>query len=163
MHVQMGLGAMAGAMETGFHQGMDLYGAFDNRFLLGLEYTAKYNLGHSVPSEGAISSSGRGIFRPMWEISHNHFVRRKGMSGPYTTQVAQRNRPEWYEQDYIGLGTLLFYADNAVPILEPAVRPSVRALRVRSGAVLSFFGGRNGDEPFDAAGRKLPLLTLRNP
>jgi hypothetical protein len=99
----------------------------------------------------------------MWEISHNHFVRRKGMSGPYTTQVAQRNRPEWYEQDYIGLGTLLFYADNAVPILEPAVRPSVRALRVRSGAVLSFFGGRNGDEPFDAAGRKLPLLTLRNP
>ena len=45
-HTQMGLGYLGCAAEIGWKQGVDLYGALDNRLALGFEYTAKYNLGH---------------------------------------------------------------------------------------------------------------------
>ena len=138
MHVQMGLGALAGACETGFHQGLDMYGALGNRMLLGFEYTGRYNLGESVPAVGTISSSGRGQFRPMWEILHNHFVTRKGLAAPYTKRVVEKIRPEGYEQDYISLGTFLFHTGGGVPLLQP-----LRAEKPMDRLVL-----------FDALGRK---------
>jgi hypothetical protein len=135
MHVQMGLGAIAGACETGFQQGLDLYGALGNRFLLGLEYTAKYNLGENVPSQGELSSSGRGQFRPMWEISFNHFVGRKHLSAPYLTRVVQKIRPEGYEQDYISLGTLLFYTDPGI-VNAIAPKQELPSLRATQGSLV---------------------------
>lgn len=153
MHVQMGLGAMAGACETGYHQGVDMYGAYENRFLKGLEYTAKYNLGYSVPAVGAISSSGRGQIRPMWEISYNHYVNRKGLPAPYVKELVEKKRPEGYEQDYISLGTLLFHTDNRVPGGETSV-----SVRRENLPVLKAMGGRTGAIAlFDARGRSFGL------
>lgn len=154
MHVQMGIGAMAGACETGYHQGLDMWGAYDNRFLKGLEFSAKYNLGYAVT--GSMSSSGRGIMRPMWEISYNHFVNRKGLPAPYVKELVEKKRPESYEQDYISLGTLLFYTNNAVPGGETntsvvGIDAPPRALRVEKK-------GNVGITLRDALGRDLGVL-----
>ena len=58
-HTQMGLGYLGCAAEIAWKQGVDLYGAYDNRLALGFEYTAKYNLGHDVPYEPYRSHEGR--------------------------------------------------------------------------------------------------------
>jgi hypothetical protein len=158
MHVQMGLGAMAGACETGYHQGLDMWGALNNRLLLGFEYTAKYNLGMSVPSEGTLSSGGRGQFRPMWEIVYNHYVNRKGLAAPFTRQVVEKRRPEGYEQDYISLGTLLFYTDGtAISTLSPeGETPRLSVIRNGSGLTVRYTVTRKGPVTLtvrDAVGR----------
>ncbi|MGD7654239.1 MAG: alginate lyase family protein, partial [Verrucomicrobiales bacterium] len=50
-HAQLGLGYLAASAQIAWCQGVDLYGAEDNRLLKGFEYTAKYNLGGDVPFE----------------------------------------------------------------------------------------------------------------
>jgi len=58
-HTQMGLGYLGCAAEIAWKQGVDLYGAYNNRLAVGFEYTAKYNLGHDVPYEPYRSHEGR--------------------------------------------------------------------------------------------------------
>ena len=58
-HVQMGIGFLGAACEIAWKQGVDLYGAYDNRLALGFEYTAKYNLGYDVPFETFSSIDGK--------------------------------------------------------------------------------------------------------
>ncbi|WP_372898553.1 alginate lyase family protein [Stieleria sp.] len=102
-HTQMGLEFLANTCETAWIQGVDLYGALDNRLLKGFEYTAKYNLGFDVPYvayrsvEGryhykSISSNSRGRLRPMYERVFNHYHNRRGMEAPYTEQAALKLR-----------------------------------------------------------------------
>jgi len=90
-HVQWGLGAMVAVCEVAWKQGVDLYGALDNRLMTGLEYTAKYMLGNDVPFEdkgkGVISPKGRGAYAPMWETAYQHYVYRKGLEMPFTKQI----------------------------------------------------------------------------
>jgi len=102
-HTQMGLDFLANACETAWIQGVDLYGALDNRLLKGFEYTAKYNLGYDVPYEPFrsyqgryfyphISDKARGRLRPMYEKVFNHYHNRRGLPAPYTWQAVQRQR-----------------------------------------------------------------------
>lgn len=104
-HTQMGLEFLANSAEYAWSQGIDLYGAFDNRLLLGFEYTAKYNLGYEVPYEPyrsfdgryyykRISREDRGRLRKMYEKVYNHYANRQGLEAPYTKQAVQKNRPE---------------------------------------------------------------------
>ncbi|MBC8085372.1 MAG: alginate lyase family protein [Hymenobacter sp.] len=124
-HVQFGIGNLAEVCEIGNNQGMDLYGAENNRLLKGFEYTAKYNLGYSVPYEpyrklnGSVSTStsiseiGRGNLRSIYEMVYNHYANRKGLSASavqYTSQAAAQLRPEGapFQSDNPGFGTILF-------------------------------------------------------
>jgi arabinogalactan endo-1,4-beta-galactosidase len=120
-HVQLGLAHLAETCEIAWSQGLDLYGAADNRLLKGFEYTAKFNLGQEVPFAAyrdttgkyfaqAISSQRRGLFRPIFEMVWNHYENRKGIPAPYTKQAAERIRPEGaaFDADHPGFGTLLF-------------------------------------------------------
>lgn len=102
-HTQMGLDFLATSAETAWNQGVDLYGAADNRLLKGFEYTAKYNLGHDVPYkpyrsvEGryyyrSISDDSRGRLRPMYEKIYNHFHHRKGLEAKYTEDAMHKLR-----------------------------------------------------------------------
>lgn len=104
-HTQMGLEFLANTCETAWVQGVDLYGAHDNRLLKGFEYTARYNLGNRVryvPHKSyqgryyykKISSEDRGRLRGMYEKIYNHYHNRKGLKAPYTKQAALKNRPE---------------------------------------------------------------------
>ncbi|HLX60025.1 MAG TPA: alginate lyase family protein [Planctomycetota bacterium] len=120
-HTQLGLGLLAEACEIGWHQGLDMYGADDNRLLKGFEYTAKYNLGNDVPfiqykdttgvnNWKTISAQGRGRFRPVYEMVMNHYVNRRKVDAPFTKQAAEKIRPEGAGPgpDCVGFGTLLF-------------------------------------------------------
>lgn len=121
-HTQLGIGNLAEAAEIGWNQGLDLYGALDNRLLKGFEYAARYNLGQEVPfspwvdktgkyRHERVSEDGRGTFRPVFELVYGHYNGRKGMKTPFIEAVVRKTRPEDagprpYDQP--GFGTLLF-------------------------------------------------------
>ena len=118
-HTQMGLEYLANSAEIAWKQGVDLYGAADNRLALGFEYTSKYNLGESVPYEPyvsfngnynnkTISSKSRGRFRPIFEKVYNHYHNRMGMEMPYTKRVIDKTRPEKGGGSSLPWGTLMF-------------------------------------------------------
>jgi hypothetical protein len=124
-HSMLGIGALATVCEIAYNQGDDLYSALDNRLMLGFEYVAKYNLGNNVPFETwkditgkysnwtVISSISRGRFIPIFEMVYNHYVLRKGLSMPFTQKVIEKNRPEGYDRDQPGFGTLLYYGTGS--------------------------------------------------
>lgn len=102
-HTQMGLDFLACTCEIAWNQGVDLYGAYDNRLLKGFEYTAKYNLGLEVPYEPyrsfegrynykSIPDNSRGRLRPMYEKVLNHYENRKGLDADFTRQAAIKLR-----------------------------------------------------------------------
>jgi hypothetical protein len=98
--------------------------------LLGVsEYIAAYNINttNTVPfttynncensNHTVISSTGRGTIRPGWELVYNYYVKVKGKAATYTTQFAEKVRPEGGGGDYgpnsggydqLGFGTLTF-------------------------------------------------------
>jgi hypothetical protein len=124
-HVMLGLGSLAEACEVGHHQGFDMYGSLNNRLLAGFEYTAKYNLGFTVPfvtwkdvtgkysNWTIISETGRGQFRSVFEIAYNAFSVRKKMEMPYVKKVLNLTRPEGapFASDNPGFGSLLFLSN----------------------------------------------------
>jgi hypothetical protein len=102
-HTQMGLGFLGCAAEMAWKQGVDLYGASNNRLALGFEYTAKYNLGHDVPYEPyrsidgkyfnpSISPKDRGRFAPIYERIVYHYQGRKGLDMPYSRQAVAKGQ-----------------------------------------------------------------------
>ena len=102
-HTQMGLEFLSNTCQTAWIQGIDLYGAKDNRLQLGFEYTAKYNLGKDVPYERfhsyqdrydypKISDDSRGRLRPMYEKILRHYQYEQGVDSPYTAQVVAMMR-----------------------------------------------------------------------
>jgi hypothetical protein len=122
-HTMLGLGYLSVVAEIAWNQGLDLYGAEDNRILAGFEYTASYNLGNDVPFQETtdttgkyhhtyISSKGRGEFRrrPIFEMVYNHYKYRRGVACPFTEAVVNKTRPEGpgFKGDHIGFGTILF-------------------------------------------------------
>lgn len=112
-HVQLGLQALADVCEMAWQwqqqgehvAGMppcDLYGALDNRLLQGLEYTAKYNLGHDdMPFETWTDCTGlycdwtepgtmgRGRIRDIYRQPYRHYVGRRRLKMPYTRRLLQ--------------------------------------------------------------------------
>ena len=98
-HAQLGLGALCETCEMAWEQGDDLWGALDNRLMKGIEYTARYNLGHDVPfttwtdCTGLYSDwtqpgeMGRGCIRDIYRLPYDHYVKRRGLSMPYTKRV----------------------------------------------------------------------------
>lgn len=134
-HALLAVGLMGTVCEMAWNQGIDLYGALDNRFLRGAEYVAKFNLGKDVPytryvwKKGApgiwsgtetftqASTGGRGQNRPIWEMIYHHYAGRRGLRCPNLAAMAVRQRPEGGGGDYgpnsggfdqLGFGTLAF-------------------------------------------------------
>jgi len=121
-HTQLGIGLLAECSEIAWHQGLDLYGYANNRLLKGFEYTARYNLNNEVPFEHVLdrtgkyehftpSTIGRGQMRAVYEQIFNHYVKRMGIAAPYTTQAAEKIRPEGPGKpgaDHPGYGTLYY-------------------------------------------------------
>ncbi|GFF29960.1 hypothetical protein IFM61606_10450 [Aspergillus udagawae] len=105
----------------------------DNRLLSGLEYTAKYLMGGSVPYDESfvrcdadllggpwpvISSSGMTPIRPIWEAGYAHYVNLKGLSMPYTKALIQANTPDGQNPstsiaDNAAFETLRFRLENS--------------------------------------------------
>ena len=139
-HTIMGIGLMGAFCEMAWNQGIDCYGADDNRFLKGAEYVAKYNLGHDVPFTSYSWQSGpaattaphvgwqtqtvpgagsRGQARPVWDQVLGHYSGRMGLDTPWVAQIAASIRPDGGGGDYgsnsggydaLGFGTLTQYS-----------------------------------------------------
>ncbi|KAJ6553040.1 chondroitin AC/alginate lyase [Mycena capillaripes] len=126
-HVQLGLGNLAESCQIAWLQGTnDLFALLSNRLMTGYEYTAKYNLGNTVPYDAtfqrcdanllggpfnAISTSGRGTFRSIYELAYAHYVSTRGLSMPFTLQIINRVATEEGNAspaDGSGWGTLKF-------------------------------------------------------
>lgn len=121
-HAQLGLAHLGDCCEIAWTQGLDLYGYAGNRLLKGFEYTAKYNLGESVPfvetldrtgkyHHTSIGEQGRGSLRAVYEQIYNHYEKRAGVPAPFTRYAAESIRPEGAgtpSADHVGFGTLLF-------------------------------------------------------
>jgi hypothetical protein len=132
-HTMMGMGLLGAICEMAWNQDVDLYGYLDNRFMKAAEYVARYNLGAAVPfttyawrsgqgtgkymEQPVISDIARGAVRPVWEILHNHYARRRRLTTPFITLMAEKVRAEGGGGDYgpnsggydqLGFGTLLY-------------------------------------------------------
>lgn len=129
-HTMLALGSLAELAEMALKQGVDLYAANNNAIMRGYEYTSQYNLGLDVPYQTsydyceknyadytptAISATGRGAFRAVFEIAYNHYVYRKGIAMPQTKAVLGQMGPEGapFGADNPGYGSLLFYLNTA--------------------------------------------------
>jgi len=116
-HATLGPMLLAVAAEIAWNQGIDLYSEGGDRFLLGSEYVASYNLGNDVPFvaysyqsgpqgscklglQTAVSTDSRGVTRPGWEILYNHYANRRGLAAPFSAQYAALSRPEGGGGDY---------------------------------------------------------------
>ncbi|MCR4995165.1 MAG: alginate lyase family protein [Bacteroidales bacterium] len=98
-HVQLGLGMLCDICELAWEQGDDLWGAFDNRLMKGIEYTACYNLGYDVPFEtwsdctglyckwNEPGAMGRGRLWDIYRKPYEHYVKVKGLKMPYAKKV----------------------------------------------------------------------------
>lgn len=98
-HAQLGLGAMSDICEMAWGQGDDLWGAFDNRLMHGMEYSARYNLGYDVPFEtwndctglyGGWTEPGpmgRGRTWDIYRPAYYHYTKVKGLNMPYTKRL----------------------------------------------------------------------------
>ncbi|KAJ7809514.1 chondroitin AC/alginate lyase [Mycena olivaceomarginata] len=107
-HTQLGLGNLAESCQIAWIQGTnDLFALLSNRLLTGYEYTAKYNLGNTVPYDATfqrcdsnlvggpfnvISTTSRGVFRPIYELAYAHYVSIKGLSMPFSLQIGAVNK-----------------------------------------------------------------------
>jgi len=130
-HATLSLALLTTICEIAYHQGDDFYGFNNNMILKASEYTAKYNVANLVvPFQSyiyfdcsnnttltQISSDSRGTVRPMWAMIYNHYVKRKGLTAPYTLMGVNTTQPEGGGGDYgsnsggfdqLGFGTLLF-------------------------------------------------------
>lgn len=127
-HTMLAIGCLSEMAEVAWKQGVDLYAAYDNRIMKGMEYLSKYNLGYDVPFKTwtdktgrynnwtTLGESSRGEFRSVFELAYNHYVYRRHLQMPYTDKVLGLIRPEWqgFTCDNPGFGTLLFYLGKGV-------------------------------------------------
>lgn len=125
-HSMLAISAMSMICEMAHRQGDSLYALLDNRLMKGVEYVARYNMGHDVPFRTwddvtgkycnwtQVSPEGRGRIRGVFECAYNHYVNRLGLEMPYTAELLAANRPEGLcnESD---CGSLLYYEGGAFP------------------------------------------------
>lgn len=89
-HVQLGLGEFAGASQTAFTQGVDLFSIAENRIALGYEYTASFLLGEKPQSYGEISERAKNL-RDDYEVVYRHYSS-QGVDVPFTKMAADSVR-----------------------------------------------------------------------
>ncbi|MGL1956885.1 MAG: AbfB domain-containing protein [Colwellia sp.] len=167
-HSKLGIGLMGTIAEMAWHQGDDLYGWADNRFLKAAEYVAKYNNGDdnvpfatyewgtgangTVQTQTVISDASRSELRPVWEMIYNHYANRKGLSVPNISARATLLRPEGGPNlsyastfDQTGYGTLLYTRSAATDTSASLPSPNIADGTYR-------FIARHSDKALDATG-----------
>jgi hypothetical protein len=91
-HVQLGLGEFAQACQVAWTQGVDLFGAADNRLALGFEYTARFLAGQPVPAKGGLFPRRPGRLSPIYEEVYQHYRFVKALEMPWTERALNQTR-----------------------------------------------------------------------
>lgn len=151
-HSIMGIGLLGTICEMAWNQGVDLYGADDNRFRKACEYVARYNLGYDVPfttytwgsgqncafnQHTVISDVARGQVRPVWERVYHHYAIRRGMAVPNMAAMVAQVRAEGGGGHYgttsggfdeLGFGTLAYTRSGTTTTLPTGVTRSFQSV-----------------------------------
>ena len=104
-HVQLGLGELAQACQVAWTQGVDLFGAADNRLALGFEYTARFLAGEEVPAQGGLFPRRPGRLSPIYEEVYQHYRFVKGLEMPYTEAGAEADASPILGRAHVVQGT----------------------------------------------------------
>jgi hypothetical protein len=79
IHEYIGVGGLVYTAEVAWHQGVDLYGAMDNRLLKGVEGSCSRTFNKK---------------KIVWpEVAYNHYVNRKKLSAPNAKKLVEWARP----------------------------------------------------------------------
>jgi hypothetical protein len=117
-HSQGSIGHLLAAAVVAWNQGVNLFTYGNNRLVTGFEYTAKYNLGYTVPYHpfkhhcnghtypNGISKANRARFSLIYEMTS--YFDLVSQPAPYCKMVYLQYAPERTQQDHPGLGTLTF-------------------------------------------------------
>jgi hypothetical protein len=157
--------------EMAWNQGVDFYGWDNNRLLGAAEYVAKANLmnpatqaAYVVPfvywqnlhwqdAENGFSTDALGLLRPEWTVVHEHYVKRKGLSAPYTEAMMKLvgnetgpggNASGGY--DGLGYGTFLYTKPAA---WQPLAIAPVLTGKARAGKAALDWWGSAGARRYD--------------
>ena len=122
-------GNMAESCQISSVQGTDdLYGLLSNCLKVGYEYTAKYNLGYSIPYNTSfqrcdanllggpfqtISATDRGVFRLIYELAYAHYVSTMNLSMLYTSKIVSAPLPT--DPIYVWLRTIFDRSRRSSP------------------------------------------------
>jgi autotransporter-associated beta strand protein len=154
-HTMDGIAWLGVACQVAWNQGVDLYGFDNNRYLRGLEYSAKYNLWQDVPfvpfgtcdtgeqwGTSYLNSGSRGFLPPTWDMFYNHYVNQRGLAAPYTAQAAAVMRPDGFynnanSPDFLGFTTLTCLLG---PISVGAIPSGVTASMSGTNVLLNWWG-----------------------
>ena len=86
-HTDMAIGAAINVAEMAWHQGIDIYSIFEERYTAFSELQAKLRLGYTLPNTlygGVVSPT---TMHATWEILYNHYHNRRGIELPFTKQL----------------------------------------------------------------------------
>ena len=175
-HAMAALGLLSYALQSAYNQGDNAFCNLYNPLIPGeagqtmvagaAEYVAMYNCNQVDPADipytqnwwmGGLSGTGRGQWRPIWQLFINHYQNRMGMPMEYCTRMSRivgieagggsygTNSGGF---DHTGFGTLM-HADEAVTektkptVLSPeivqdgTVRPYAEMKEVKKGTPLT--------------------------
>lgn len=140
-HAQFAMSAALGAMETAWHQGVDVYTTYQTRMVAALELMGLQCSSGQMQNTCANNSTSGDVY-DTWEIGYNHYHNRKGIALPNAwamiskkVRSADSNPGSWnifYES--------LTHADIPYAIPVRKEKPSIRS----SHTGHSFSTSRNG-------------------
>jgi hypothetical protein len=92
-HAQFGLSGAIGAMETAWHQGVDVYSLYQDRMVPALELMGLQCSSGSMQGTCTDDVTSADVY-DTWEIAFNHYHTRQGLELPNTwTMISTKVRP----------------------------------------------------------------------
>jgi hypothetical protein len=87
-HSQFGMSGAFGAMETAWHQGVDLYSTYQTRMVAVEELMALQSFSGSMQGACSNNAASADVYAT-WEIGYNHLHNRKGIAMPNTKAMIE--------------------------------------------------------------------------
>lgn len=87
-HAQFALSAAIGAAEIAWHQGVDVYAIYQERFTKAMELMSRQELTGNMQGVCPNNSATKDIY-DTWEIAYHHYHDRQGISLPQTEKMIQ--------------------------------------------------------------------------
>jgi len=78
-HAQFALSAATGAAEIAWHQGIDIYTLYQDRFIHAIELMALQNSSGSMQNVCKNNSTSKDVY-DTWEVAYNHYQNSKGLA-----------------------------------------------------------------------------------
>jgi hypothetical protein len=184
IHTIDGIGSTAEGSLVAWHQGLDLFGAYDDRLVAGFEYAASYLQGATppfVPNRDAWDNPLNSYFTLSnastiatvggpWEMVYNHYANLQGLAIPNTASIVNASgyRPEPNTYSDSGPGTLLYTRSpgDQDPVTSAPVTPIILSSYGTSSGILLRWVGSVGANSYKiqrsstSGGPYSPLATV---